>query len=92
MVVRGSRLPVRKTRGLNRNRHPVLKQVFKGAAQHVVSHMKDHPLHADYQRMLAAKIKPNLAALTLARRIAAAVLAMWKNEEHYDAEHHTTSH
>jgi transposase len=86
------RASVRKTRGLNRNRHPVLKQVFKGAAQHVVSHMKDNPLHADYERMLAANIKPNLAALTLARRIAAAVLAMWRNQEDYAAERQTTRH
>lgn len=86
------RASVCKTRGLNRNRNPVLKQVFKGASQHVVSHMKDHPLHADYQRMLAANIKPNLAALTLARRIAAAILAMWRNQEDYAAERQTTRH
>jgi hypothetical protein len=28
--------------------------------------------------------KPNLARLTMARRIAGAVLAMWKNQEEYD--------
>jgi hypothetical protein len=41
-------------------------------------------LHADYERQLAAGIKPNLARLTLARRIASTVLAMWKNKEDYD--------
>ena len=35
--------------------------------------------------MVSGGIKPNLAKLTLARRIAAAVLAMWKNNEVYDA-------
>ena len=39
---------------------------------------------ADYQRRLQAGIKPNLAKLTLARRIAAIVLSMWKHEEVYD--------
>jgi len=33
---------------------------------------------------LQAGIKPNLAKLTLARRIAAIVLSMWKHEEVYD--------
>jgi hypothetical protein len=36
------------------------------------------------QRLLDAGTKPNLARLTIARRIAAAVLAMWKHEV-YDA-------
>jgi hypothetical protein len=34
--------------------------------------------------MTEAGIKPNLAKLTLARRIAATALAMWKHEEDYD--------
>jgi len=45
---------------------------------------KRHPLHKDYERMLAAGIKPNLAKLTLARKIAATVLSMWKHGEVYD--------
>jgi transposase len=73
------------TRGLNRNRNPLLKRVFKGAAMTVITSMPNHPLHADYERQLAAGIKPNLARLTLARRIAATVLAMWKNKEDYDS-------
>ena len=75
---------VGQTRGLNRNRNPILKNVFKGAAITLL-HMKGHPLHESYQRMLAAGQKPNLARLTLARRIAAAVLAMWKTNTEYDA-------
>jgi len=71
------------TRGLNRNRHPMLKAIFKGAAQNVES-MTKHPLHADYQRMISAGMKPTLARITVARKIAAAVLAMWKNKEEYD--------
>ena len=72
------------TRGLNRNRHPALKAVFKGAALNVVQRMTQHPLHQDYQRMTSAGIKPTLARITVARKIAAAVLAMWKNKEEYD--------
>jgi transposase len=72
------------TRGLNRNRHPVLKAIFKGAALSIVQSMPNHPLHQDYQRMISAGIKPTLARITVARKIAAAVLAMWKNKEEYD--------
>jgi len=75
---------VAQSRGLNQNRHPVLKNVFRGAAQTVVRHLPDHPLSLAYQRALAAGTKPNLAQLTLARRLAGAVLAMWKHKEEYD--------
>ena len=74
------------TRGLTRQRHPLLKAVFKGAATSVIVQMTTHPLHADYQRRLASGIKPNLARLTLARQLAATVLAMWKHQEVYDPE------
>jgi hypothetical protein len=40
--------------------------VFTGAALTVIAHMPDHPLPVDYQRMLGAGVKPNLARLTLA--------------------------
>lgn len=76
------------TLGLNRNRQPALKAVFKLAAQHVALRMTSHPLHADYQRLLDAGTKPNLAQLTIARRIAAAVLAMWKKQEVHDPDKH----
>lgn len=71
-------------RGLNHNRNPLLKEVFKGAALSVTTLMPAHPLSKNYQRLLAAGTKPNLARLTLARQLAAAVLAMWKNLEAYD--------
>jgi transposase len=71
------------TRGLSRKRHPLLKAVFKGAATTVTA-MPSHPLHEEYQQRLRAGTKPNLAKLTLARRIAAIVLSMWKHQEVYD--------
>lgn len=73
-----------KTRGLNRNRHPVLKMVFKSAALTVITRYPNDPLHAGYVRMTEAGIKPNLARVTLARQIAATVLAMWKQQEDYN--------
>jgi len=78
------RRQVSQPRGLNRNRHPMLKRVFRGAADAVIGNMPKHPLHIAYQRSIAAGTKPNLARLTLARRLAASVLAMWKNNEDYD--------
>jgi len=81
-----SRAP--QTRGLTRKRHPLLKSVFKGAATTVIAQLPDDPLHKNYQRMLQAGIKPNLAKLTLARRIAATVLSMWKHQEVYDPQRH----
>jgi len=81
------RQPVIQTRGLNRNRSPILKNAFKAAARTVIA-MPTHPLHADYERMLEDGTKPNLATLTIARRIAAAVLAIWKHKEDYTREKH----
>ena len=75
---------VQSTRGLNLNCNRTLKQVFKGAATTVIRQLPDAPLHRDYERMLANGTKPNLAAVTLARKIAATALAMWKHKEVYD--------
>jgi len=79
---------VYQTRGLTRKRNPVLKSIFKGAATTVITLLAQDPLHAHYLRMLDSGIKPNLAKLTLARRIAAIVLSMWKHEEVYDPKRH----
>lgn len=79
---------MQQTRGLSRRRNALLKAVFKGAATTVIRQLPDDPLHAHYLRMLDSGIKPTLAKLTLARRIAATVLSMWKNEEVYDPKRH----
>jgi len=55
-----------------------LKEVFKGAAHLLATRMTGHPLRAEYQRLLERGLKPNLAKVTMVRRISAAVLAMWK--------------
>jgi hypothetical protein len=46
--------------------------------------MGDHPLCVNYYRQVNKGMRPNLAKVTLARRIAAIVLSMWKHEEVYD--------
>jgi transposase len=90
---RHRKIPVKHmlTRGLNRQRNPLLKNVFKGAADTVTTQMPSHPLYADYLRMIEQGTRPNLARLTIARRIASAVLAMWKNNQEYDPAKHISA-
>lgn len=78
------RAKVQQTRGLNYNHNHTLKMIFKGAATTVINQLPNEPLHMDYEKLLVAGTKPNLAKLTLARKIAAIVLAIWKTEEEYD--------
>lgn len=88
--VNGHREPrdLQQTRGLSRKRNALLKQVFKGAATTLITLLHDDPLHEDYERMIASGMKPYLARLTLARRISAIVLSMWKHQEVYDPSRH----
>jgi len=72
------------TRGLNRNRNPIAKGIFKAAATTVITQKHNNPLFEDYSRLLDRGTKPNLAKLTIARKIAAITLAMWKNKEAYN--------
>jgi hypothetical protein len=65
----------------------MLKSVFKSAAIAVLR-LKKHPLREAYDKTVEAGTKPNLATLTLARRIAAATLAVWKKKEVYDPTKH----
>jgi len=79
------RAQVQQTRGLNLTHNHHLKAIFKGAATTVITQYPDEPLNAAYQRWLAAGTKPNLAKVSLARKIAAIALVMWKTEEEYDS-------
>ena len=74
------------TRGLNRNCSSQLKAVFKGAA--VTTIAKPNPLREHFDRLIANGTKIHLARLTIARRIAAATLAIWKKKEEYDQTKH----
>ena len=84
--VRGlwSRVSNKRTRGLNTNRNPYLKDVFKGAALNITHLKPDHPARVDYEQMLFRGMRPHLARLTMARRLAATALALWKKKEAYD--------
>lgn len=78
-------------RGLNLNRQPVLKAVFKGAATSVLSRRNPNPLREHFERLVAGGTAPHLARLTIARRVAAATLAIWKKKEEYEpSKHHST--
>ena len=41
-------------------------------------------LYEHYLRLMSAGTRPNLAKVTIARRVAAIVLRMWKDEKEYD--------
>ncbi|MGH2702587.1 MAG: hypothetical protein ACRDJ2_12540, partial [Actinomycetota bacterium] len=64
----------------NRNHNPVLKNVFKGAAT-AAAH-KDGPLKDLYEQSLARGVEPDMALLTLARKISSVALRLWKTGEH----------
>jgi transposase len=69
-------------RGLNENHNRDLKNLFKSTA--LAASTKPGPLQDCYQRMLAKGIKPAMARLTLARKIATIVLTLWKKGESFD--------
>jgi transposase len=69
-------------RGLNKDYNPDLKGLFKGAATR--ASVKPGPFQEFYQRSLAKGIKPTMVRLTLARKIAAITLTLWKKGEDFD--------
>ena len=72
-------------RGLNKNHNHDLKDIFKGAATRASS--AAGPLRDFYEALLAKGRKPTMARLTLARKIAAITLIVWKKEVRFDANH-----
>jgi transposase len=72
-------------RGLNKNHNHDLKDIFKGAAMRAST--AAGPLHDFYEALLAKGRKPTMAQLTLARKIAAITLIVWKREVRFDANH-----
>jgi transposase len=86
-VVGGQLVRTRKpvfVRGLNRNHNHDLKNLFKGAA--TTASAREGPLRDFYQGLLAKGMLPAMARLTLARKIAAITLRIWKSGEVFDAE------
>jgi hypothetical protein len=71
-------------RGLNKDHNHDLKDISKGAATRVSS---SGPLHDFYEHLLAKGRKPTMARLTLARKIAAITLNVWKKEVRFGANY-----
>jgi hypothetical protein len=72
-------------RGLNENHNHDLKNIFKATATKASSGAG--PFHDFYQVLLAKGMKPPMARLTLARKIAAVTLIVWKKGVRFDAGH-----
>lgn len=72
-------------RGLNKNHNHDLKNIFKGAAIRATA--VAGPLQDFYAALVAKGLKPPMARLTLARKIAAITLIIWKKGVRFDAEH-----
>src|SRR6266542_1251942 len=71
------------TRGLNRNYNRRLKRLFKSAA---LAGSSKGPFKPYYDRLLARGLNPELAQVTLARKIAAVTLTLWKKGASFDRE------
>lgn len=69
------------TRGLNKDHNPRMKEIFKSAAAKA-------RVHGAFARYYASRVgrgmKPELATITLARKISAITLAVWKKGEAFD--------
>jgi len=72
-------------RGLNWNHNHELKNLFKGAA--TTASIREGVWREFYLALLAKGMKPELARLTLARKIAAIALVLWKKGEHFDPKY-----
>jgi len=71
-------------RGLNKNHNHDLKNIFKGAATRAAA--AAGPFQNFYEARIANGMKPPMARLTLARKIAAITLLVWKKGVRFDAE------
>ena len=76
-------------RGLNKNHNHDLKNILKGAAIRAaaVAGPVAGPFQEFYAALVAKGMKPAMARLTLARKIAAITLIVWKKGVHFDAAH-----
>ena len=79
-VVRKRRAPM--TRGLNQNYNRELKDVFKGAATAATT--RPGPLRDYYETRIDEGMREELARITLARKLVALTLRLWKTGEPYD--------
>lgn len=70
------------TRGLTRSHNRTLKHVFKSAAP---TASRYEPFKTRYAEMLARGLRPELARVTMARKLAAITLAAWKAGTSFEA-------
>lgn len=71
-------------RGLSDNYNRDLKNVFKSTS--ISASTRPGPLRDFYLSLLAKGVRPTMARLTLARKIAAIALTMWKKGVDFDAK------
>ena len=69
------------TGGLTRDYNRILKFVFKGAAQEAI---RKEPFRTLYQRKVAKGMRPEMATLSIARRLASLTLVLWKRGEKFN--------
>jgi transposase len=79
-IVRRRRPP--RTRGLNRNHNRIVKDVFQGEATAATA--RPGVLYDFYQRLVTQGMRPELARVTLTRKLAALTLHLWKRGERFD--------
>ena len=72
-------------RGLNQNHNDDLKDLFKGAA--TTASASNGVFREFYLGLLQKGMQPEMARLTLARKIAAITLKIWKKGEMFNPEH-----
>ena len=75
-------------RGLNLNHNHDLKNLFKSAA--TTASASPGAFRDFYETLLTKGMKPEMARLTLARKIAAITLSVWKKGERFDPERLTS--
>lgn len=73
-----------KTYGLNRDCCRPLKALFKSAAKTAIA--TSEVFREQYQRRIEQGMRPEMARLTIARKLSAVLLACWKKGEKFDPE------
>lgn len=76
------------TRGLNPMHVPELKQVFKDAA---LTAIRREPCQSWYQARIDKGMRPEMARLSLARRLAGVTLTLWQRKEKFDPQKFSTT-
>ena len=69
-------------RGLNKNHNPDLKNLLKGATVSAIE--RPGPLQDFYAALVEKGIRPSMARLTLARKLSAIILIIWKKGVSFD--------